>query len=342
MASGDASNLPSTDTGTTSAVPKITERLDALAKRRLDRLEGKVTEFQSAITDIGDKWKKSLTNLLSNPTSGMANAGEVQDILYLQGEVLGQLKKLGFNDLAKRYVNQFDEQKTIALETVKALGVDSTRLGPLDDSALQTMKNLNVDWLDNLGVHASGEIARGVMMSTLAGASRSDLIQNVALSVDAKLVNYASTYADTALATYDREANWQVFKAAGVDKFVYVGPKDLRKRPFCLNLLGKTYTTKQIAAMNNGTRLMPVAKFGGGWNCRDIWMPSPETPAVDKLTKKLAERAPAPPAVLPVGVMSVAEATDALRLAETAKANAYKEKEYWAEQAGQRNKKCRC
>ena len=45
-------------------------------------------------------------------------------------------------------------------------------------------------------------------------------------------VNHARTYADTALATYDREAHWRVYRAAGVERFVYEGPSDLRTRPF--------------------------------------------------------------------------------------------------------------
>lgn len=338
MAEGNSSNIPSMG-DIPGANPKIAARLDVLAKRRLDRLNSQTTEFQRAITDIGAEWKKALINLLSKPESLMANAGQVQDLMYLQGEVLGQLKKLGYTDLCKEFINEFDAQKQQALATVQALNVDTTRLGPFDESALQNLKNLNLGWLDNLGQHASGEIARGIIMSTVAGASRADLIENVKLSVDAKLVNYACTYADTALATYDREAHWQMCEAAGVEKFVYIGPKDLRKRPFCLKLLGKVFTKAQIATMNNGTRLMPVSKFGGGWNCRDCWSVAPWEPEPDKLAQKAAQ-APAvgpalesmPPPLLVAPTLEEAKAQ--LEGAKTGKSRAFQDTAYWRKARG--------
>ena len=61
--------------------------------------------------------------------------------------------------------------------------------------------------------------------------------------------------------------------------YVYSGPQDAKgrqQRPFCQVLVGKAFTKKQIAALNNNQGLS-VATHGGGYNCRHEWLSVPAT-----------------------------------------------------------------
>jgi hypothetical protein len=60
---------------------------------------------------------------------------------------------------------------------------------------------------------------------------------------------------------------------AGIDLFMYVGPKDGITRPFCRKLVGKVLSKSQINKLNNGQGAGPVLTAGGGYNCRHSWSP---------------------------------------------------------------------
>ena len=60
---------------------------------------------------------------------------------------------------------------------------------------------------------------------------------------------------------------------AGIDLFMYVGPKDGITRPFCRKLVGKVLSKSQINRLNNGQGAGPVLTAGGGYNCRHSWSP---------------------------------------------------------------------
>lgn len=60
--------------------------------------------------------------------------------------------------------------------------------------------------------------------------------------------------------------------ARGAIEFKFSGPKS-GLRPFCAERLGKTFTVKEILAMNNGQGL-PVQYSCGGYNCKHRWTPT--------------------------------------------------------------------
>lgn len=87
----------------------------------------------------------------------------------------------------------------------------------------------------------------------------------------------AATVANTGLAAFDRIDTFRQAREAGVERFKYVGPP--AERPFCRDRLGKTYTRVEIEQMSNGQGL-PVATYGGGYNCRHTWQVDLEIPLV--------------------------------------------------------------
>lgn len=70
---------------------------------------------------------------------------------------------------------------------------------------------------------------------------------------------------------YQLLLNEQAVKA-GISRFLYVGPRDYRNRPFCTERIGNIYSRDEILAMENDHGL-PVILFCGGWGCRHVWAP---------------------------------------------------------------------
>ena len=248
------------------------KRLKRVSDARLARIDSDVSWFTGALESLAREWEAEIVGLLAElPT--IKTAARVAYISELQTELRRQLNKLGYDNLAEQFVGRFDAASEQAMDTLKAMGVKTVRLAPMDESALSSLRLLHMEALVKAGQDAAVEVGRGVILNAIAGRSRAQMIRSVAETLDSKLVRYASTYADTALVSYDRTVSWKTWEAGGISKFLYRGPSDVKTRPWCLARVGKEFTTGEIAKMDNGTRLMPVSVYGGGWNCRHVWTP---------------------------------------------------------------------
>ncbi len=102
-----------------------------------------------------------------------------------------------------------------------------------------------------------------------------DLLDDLATALDVEL-HEARTFYDTTVNIFARQV--EALKSSEDDVFAYLGPADLKTRPFCHARVGKVYTKPEIDAMNNG-QLPNVFLTGGGYNCRHSWI------AVSKLSE---------------------------------------------------------
>jgi hypothetical protein len=259
--------------------PAIRKRLDAIAAARDGFVSGNISAFEKALAAVAGEFKQSVLGLLAAQQAG-GNTGllaaSLDDLTAVQTEIKAQLVAAGYPQLAQKFVGKFDQSQELALDTLKAVQVDPTKFTVFDKAAIANLKAMNLDWLEHLGDQAVASVSRGIVQSSLLGTGRAQTIKAISQAVDSNLNKYAATYYDTALNTFDRTVHWQAYTAAGVSKFVYVGPADIKTRPFCSTHLNKVYTKTQMAAMTNGTSLSPVSRFAGGYNCRHHWMPAPE------------------------------------------------------------------
>jgi hypothetical protein len=249
----------------------IARRLDALASENESWIDAHLSAFRSSLADLASEWQTRIA-----ATAGKADASQLQNLTYIQGEIRKQLAELGYAELATRFVNQFGVTEENAKGMLQAVRVPAGRLSVFDQNALRTLQQTNLDWLQHLGTSAVRAVTTGLVQSVVGGSSRKDMIANLTATVDSNLVRHAGTYADTALSSYDRVAHWQAFDAAHLEQFTYRGPLDIKTRPWCAARVGKTFSKKEIGKMRNGTRLQPVSKFGGGWNCRHFFIPAPQ------------------------------------------------------------------
>ena len=83
-----------------------------------------------------------------------------------------------------------------------------------------------------------------------------------------KLSRDLSTTVDTGVLGMDRAISVVQSEIAGVEYFLYDGPKDGRNRPFCAKLVGKRLTKKQLRNLRNDVGPQPPSIWAGGYGCR--------------------------------------------------------------------------
>lgn len=81
-------------------------------------------------------------------------------------------------------------------------------------------------------------------------------------------VSQAATLVDTGLAAFDRAVMTQQSTEAGVEWFLYDGPKDKLTRPYCDARVGKRFTLAMLDATPNDVGPNPPSLYCGGYNCR--------------------------------------------------------------------------
>ena len=83
------------------------------------------------------------------------------------------------------------------------------------------------------------------------------------------------TEVKTQISEYGRAVTAVTAEAAGLDHYLYTGPKDGITRPFCRALIDLVVDQDQMRKLNNGQGLS-VLTGGGGYNCRHSWSPVTE------------------------------------------------------------------
>jgi len=86
-----------------------------------------------------------------------------------------------------------------------------------------------------------------------------------------RLQSALMTTIDTGVAGLDRTISLAQSEIAGVEYYLYDGPRDERNRPFCAALTGHWVTSEELARLRNG-QIEPAAIYGGGYNCRHRWV----------------------------------------------------------------------
>ena len=96
-----------------------------------------------------------------------------------------------------------------------------------------------------------------------------------------------TTEARTQTSAMSRMATQVSAALAGLEYQLYSGVVDGLTRPFCREIVGIAFTNKQIGRLNNEQGL-PVALYGGGYNCRHGWAPISEA-MIERLNKPIAD-----------------------------------------------------
>jgi hypothetical protein len=144
----------------------------------------------------------------------------------------------------------------------------------------------NLPQLDLIQGQAVAQVFEDVILPDTKRAVR-DALTSITLDIPAsvvfsdlnerlkKSVGRQLTEVKTSISQYGRSINAAAAAAAGLKNYLYTGPMDGLTRPFCIPLVNKVVTEKQMTRLNNGQGLA-VKTSGGGYNCRHSWSPVSE------------------------------------------------------------------
>lgn len=252
------------------------KKLKAISDAEISTIDRNIALFTDGLEKLGIELQRRVVNLIAGEWT-VERASAAQSLVDLQKAIQAQLNSVGYVELVRKFMGSYDDAQKFSLQALEAMGITPVRLARIDELALKRLREIDYSYLEGLGPAAVRAVSSGAIQNTLLGVRRAEIIEAVKTTLDAKLKNHACTYADTALVSYDRTSSSKLYIAAGIERFLYRGPLDVKTREFCRQHVGKTYTIDEIRKMKNGLEppMGQVLIFGGGWNCRHVWAAAP-------------------------------------------------------------------
>jgi hypothetical protein len=202
---------------------------------------------------------------------------QIQDALTVAG--YDHLAETATSRALDRMVAQVEQLRgAAALEAFTS--ADMTRI-------LALKKLARMDILAQ-GAEISTALWRTFARGLFAQTPIANLIDDLATTLDVEAYEARTLY-DTTVNVFGRQV--EAMKAKESDVFAYVGPFDIKTRPFCREHAGRVYTRPEINALDNG-QTPNVFLTGGGYNCRHTWIAVSKVSEVRKLAGT-EERIPA-------------------------------------------------
>jgi hypothetical protein len=176
----------------------------------------------------------------------------------------------GFGLTIDDFIEQSDRVAAAALEAIQVLEPTATTASvqaQLDSFRVAAVDSVFQDVIIPDTTKAIREALQGMSLGVPLKASMSALSAQLERSEGRQL-----TEVKTKIASYGRQVTAAVGESAGLDLYLYTGPRDGITRMFCKPLINKVVTEAQMARLDNGQGL-PVKLSGGGYNCRHSWSP---------------------------------------------------------------------
>lgn len=244
------------------------EEMRALLKSRLGILEKEVqatADFQKELEKATAKLHSAIARLMKNGQGNLLinmNPQQLRDFLINEG--LGDA--ITFFQKAQLDI--------VDLSNKAMLAIDPTFVSGDPDLINATISRTIQSVFDDALVP---EISRGIKDAVSTAA----VIGSIKAPLDALAQGFQqatrsnTTEARLKIAEFGRSVQAVNAEQAGLDLFIYVGPKDGITRPFCRKIIskGRVFTKDQILKMNNGQGAGPVITTAGGYNCRHSWSP---------------------------------------------------------------------
>jgi hypothetical protein len=231
-----------------------------------DQIQATEEQIQNFIDGIVLLISKGARKILRGIKSEDPKALEVAKAL---GGLQTALKQLGLTDRIANVSRLFDTQLRQIREAFRATDQEIA-LTVIDRQVVDALVSYQVGIIEDRAGVAVDSIRSQVMRNVLLGQKPDmDLLVSTALQpLETSLVGELNT----AMAGFNRAVTFKKAQDHGVSNFLYLGPLDKITRPFCRAHVNKIYTQDQIDDMPDQQGL-PVALYGGGYNCRHRWQP---------------------------------------------------------------------
>lgn len=241
-------------------------KMKTLLKSRLDILKKEVEvakEFEKQLAKSTKKLQEAVTRLMKQGRGDiLLNMSPLELKNFLISEGLGE-------SIAYFEQSQLDIVQ-LTNEAMKAIDPNFIS-GDINIISSTIQRTVSSVFDDSVIPDLTKAIKNTVNSALVIGSTKAPL--DALASEFLKSVGRNTTQARLKIAEFGRSTQAINAESAGLDLFLYVGPKDGITRPFCRKLVGKVLSKSQINRLNNGQGAGPVLTTGGGYNCRHSWTP---------------------------------------------------------------------
>jgi hypothetical protein len=245
---------------------EVNPKMKTLLKSRLDILKKEVEvakEFEKQLAKSTKKLQEAVTRLMKQGRGDiLLNMSPLELKNFLISEGLGDA-------IAYFEQSQLDIVQ-LTNEAMKAIDPNFIS-GDINIISSTIQRTVSSVFDDSVIPDLTKAIKNTVNSALVIGSTKAPL--DALASEFLKSVGKNTTQARLKIAEFGRSTQAINAEAAGLDLFLYVGPKDGITRPFCRKLVGKVLSKSQINRLNNGQGAGPVLTTGGGYNCRHSWTP---------------------------------------------------------------------
>ena len=260
---------------------KAIEELRAQARTQTgaikDLTEAKIRELEAELaaeTAMKKALRKAKREIVANLKAGLSLASPEFFFQLTRDQLLEFVLRGGLGLAVDEFMAQQGEITKTIIETI------------LETYDGLTPEMISAAQIDALQVDAADAVFQDVIIPDTLKSVREALN---AISVDVP-INQAMTALSarleqsegrqltevrTKLSQHGRAVTAQLADDAGLDLYLYTGPRDGITRGFCRALIDLVVDEKQMRRLNNGQGL-PVKTSGGGYNCRHSWSPVTE------------------------------------------------------------------
>ena len=237
-----------------------------LTKAKVKELRAEITAADVMARALGQS-RQSLLDVLETALSMTSP----EALLAMPRDTLADfVLQAGFGLTIDDFIEQSDRVAAAALEAIQVLEPTATTASvqaQLDSFRVAAVDSVFQDVIIPDTTKAIREALQGMSLGVPLKASMSALSAQLERSEGRQL-----TEVKTKIASYGRQVTAAVGESAGLDLYLYTGPRDGITRRFCKPLINKVVDELQMSKLNNGQGL-PVKLSGGGYNCRHSWSP---------------------------------------------------------------------
>jgi hypothetical protein len=240
--------------------------MKALIKSRLDILKKEVSvaqEFEQQLAKSTKKLQDAIAKIIKQGRGQiLLNMTPVELKNFLISEGLGdsiayfEASQLDIVEMTNKAMKAIDPNFISGDINLISSTIQRASASVFDDSVIPSLSKSIKDAVNTVAVIGSTKAPLDALAQSFQRATSAN-----------------TTQARLKISEFGRSVQAINADQAGIDLFMYVGPKDGITRPFCRKLVGKVLSKSQINKLNNGQGAGPVLTAGGGYNCRHSWSP---------------------------------------------------------------------
>ena len=240
-----------------------------LIRSRRDQLQAEVQAERGFKRSLA-RARKDLVSIIE-----MASASTEPELLlsFDDDQLLDLILRGGLGLAIDDFIEASDKIRAAAEKSLEAIGIeyDPQSLPQLDLIQAQSASAVFEDVIIPDFKRATRDALLALSTEVPLDLVKSDLVQRLESSEGRQL-----TEVKTRISQYGRSITAAAADQAGLDHYLYTGPRDGLTRPFCKALIDLVVDDQQMRKLRNGQGLS-VKTSCGGYNCRHSWSPVTES-----------------------------------------------------------------